>query len=144
MSENKPIDPKPIDKELEQTLEDTPLMKRLFAVFEEVTTKKLAAIEKTLEDKVDAMEKRFDGKIEKSLSAKEIEMERALRKGFGLESDPVIHMSDLIAYGRKGALEKADTGKRTPAKEGEKGPEGTVATDSISKMFENARKGGLQ
>jgi len=66
------------------------------------------------------------------------------RRLWGLDKDPVIHKSELPSLFRKWELEKADTDKRTPAKEGEKGPEGTVATDPISKMFENARKGGLQ
>ena len=49
-------------------------------------------------------------------------------------------MSDLIAYGRKQALEKADTDKRTPAAD-TGGPDGTAKLDPIQKMFADARKG---
>jgi len=136
MSTEQTKDPKtetaPTEKEAK--IEDAaPLIDRIMGVMSDVMTKKL-----------DDFEKKIDGKIETILKSKEVEIEQALRKGFGLEQDPVVHMSDMITYGRKMALEKADTGKRTPAKEGDKGPEGTVATDPISKMFNEARKGGLQ
>jgi len=104
----------------------------------------MGVVEDVLEKRMEVFEKKIDDKFETMLKSKEVEVEQALRKGFGLEQDPVVHMSDMITYGRKMALEKADTGKRTPGKEGDKGPEGTVATDPISKMFNEARKGGLQ
>jgi len=107
-------------------------------------TRITAVIEDVMKTKLDAFEKKIDEKIEGILKTKEIEVEAALRKGFGLEQDPVVHMSDMITYGRKMALEKADTGKRTPGKEGEKGPEGTASTNPIDKMFEETRKGGLK
>ncbi len=114
----------------ETKIEDAaPLINRVMGVMSDVMTKKLGDFEKKIDEKIDSI-----------LKTKEIEVERALRKGFGLESDPVIHMSDLIAYGRKQALEKADTGKRTPATD-TGGPEGTVKPDPIQKMFTNVRKG---
>lgn len=115
----------PIEKSATQ-----PLTERIMGVVEEVMMAKL-----------DAFEKKIDGKIDVLLKSKEVEIEQALRKGFGLEQDPVVHMSDLIAYGRKAALEKADTGKRTPAPEGAPGPEGNVKPDLLQKMFADARKG---
>jgi len=136
MSTEQTKDPKtettPAEKEAK--IEDAaPLIDRIMGVMSDVMTKKL-----------DDFEKKIDTKIDGILKTKEVEIEQALRKGFGLEQDPVVHMSDMITYGRKMALEKADTGKRTPGKEGEKGPEGTASTNPIDKMFEETRKGGLK
>lgn len=136
MSENKPKDAKPVEQkpmEKEAKPEELTLMARITAVIEDV-----------MKSKLDTFEKKIDEKIEAILKSKEVEVEAALRKGFGLEQDPVVHMSDMIEYGRKIALEKADTGKRTPAKEGGATPEGNLSTNPIDKMFNEARKGGLQ
>lgn len=102
---------------------DKALTDRILDVVGEAMTKKLADFEKKMDEKLDNI-----------LKAKEIEVERALRKGFGLEEDPVVHMSDLITYGRKLALEKAETGKRTPGKE-EAGPEGTSKEHPVDALF---------
>jgi hypothetical protein len=51
-------------------------------------------------------------------------MEQALRKGFGLEQDPAVHQSDLIAAIRKAKLEVNDSGKKTVASTEKAGPEG--------------------
>ncbi len=67
-----------------------------------------------VETKVKALEVELDKKIDDILKAKEVEMEHALRKGFGLENDPVIHQSDLIAALRKAALDQGTGEKRTP------------------------------
>jgi hypothetical protein len=81
------------------------LEQRIMGVMEDVVNTKIAALEKALDEKIDGI-----------LKSKEIEMEQALRKGFGLENDPVIHESDLIAALRKASLaESGDVGKRTPA-----------------------------
>ena len=123
----------PESKGVEKAIKDEKtLEQRIFGVMEDVMTKKLGE-----------MEKRMDEKIETILKAKEIEVEKALRKGFGLEQDPVVHMSDLIEHGRKLALEKADTGKRTPAPETPLGPEGNTQPTPIDEIFAKAKKGEL-
>lgn len=81
------------------------LEQRIMGVMEDVVNTKIAALEKALDEKIDGI-----------LKSKEIEMEQALRKGFGLENDPVIHESDLIAAIRKAQLAASGgEGKRTPA-----------------------------
>ncbi len=102
-------------------------------------------IRDVLENKLTALEKALDEKIETILKGKEIEMEAALRKGFGLDNDPVIHQSDLVAAIRKAQLTEADTDKRTPAPDAttkSAGPEGNApeltALEKAVKQFEEA------
>ncbi len=108
------------------------LTERIFSVIEDALNKKLEAFEKKIDEKIDTI-----------LKTKEVEVEKALRKGFGLEQDPVVHMSELISYGRKLALEKGESDKRTPGKEGG-GPEGATAeptgVDAIFKATEEQLK----
>lgn len=131
--QKKPEQAKPTETPIEKAVkEEKSLEQRIFGVMEDVMNKKLGE-----------MEHRMDEKIETLLKAKEVEVEKALRKGFGLEEDPVIHMSDLIAYGRKNALEKAETDKRTPAPETPLGPEGNVQPTPIDELFAKAKKGEL-
>ncbi len=106
-------------------------------------------IEKVIKDVLDvklkALEATMDKKIEDILKSKEVEMEQALRKGFGLDNDPVIHQSDLIAAIRKASLETADTDKRTPPPEASvksTGPEGNKSPNPFEeqlKQFEEAK-----
>jgi hypothetical protein len=94
-------------------------------------------VDKKLDARFSSLEKSLDEKIEGIVKAKEIEVESALRKGFGLENDPVIHQSDLIATIRKLELEKADTGKKTPTAVEKGGPEGTTQkTDPIDALLQ--------
>ncbi len=72
-------------------------------------------IRDVLDAKLKALELSMDKKIDDILKSKEVEMEAALRKGFGLDHDPVIHQSDLVAALRKAALKETDSDKRTPA-----------------------------
>lgn len=108
-----------------------------------LTERILNVMEDALNKKLEAFEKKIDEKIDTILKSKEVEVEQALRKGFGLEQDPVVHMSDLVSYGRKIALEKAEPDKRTPGKEGG-GPEGTLkeptGVDAIFKATEEKLK----
>lgn len=124
---DKKPEPAPIAK-----AEDPTLIDRILHVVEDVMKAKMDNFEKKIDDKIDAI-----------LKTKEVEVEKALRKGFGLENDPVVHMSDLIEYGRKQALEKAETGKRTPASETPAGPEGNTPQNPIDELFEKAKKGEL-
>jgi len=91
--------------------------------------------------KIAALEKRMDEKIEELLKGKEVEMEQALRKGFGLDNDPVIHQSDLVAAIRKAALDNADPSKKTPAPKEKAGPDGNAPQkDSFDAAVEKAIK----
>lgn len=111
---------------------DASLIDRVMNVMQDVMEKKLGDFEKKIDAKIDVI-----------LKGKEVEIEQALRKGFGLENDPVVHMSDLIEHGRKLALAKTDTGKRTPGAETSAGPEGNVQLSEVDKMFAKAKKGDL-
>jgi len=77
------------------------------------------------------------------LDAKRKEITTNLEKGFGMSHDPIAHRSDLIALGRKTALEKADTTKRTPTSETPGGPEGNTPPSPIDELFSKAKKGDL-
>jgi hypothetical protein len=110
---------KPIEKPAEATLID-----RVTGVIEDVMKAKLATFEKKIDDKIESI-----------LKAKEIEIEQALRKSFGTETDPVIHSSDMIAFFRKAQLEASDASKKTPAAIEKAGPEGTKPSNPIDKMY---------
>jgi hypothetical protein len=97
-------------------------------------------IERTVNEfmdvKLKALDITFDKMIEEKMKAKEIEAESALRKGFGLENDPVIHQSDLISAIRKAQLEASPTEKRSPAAEEKAGPTGNKLNENpLDKMF---------
>jgi hypothetical protein len=113
--ENKPA--------IEQKEEEFSLEKRIENVIKDV-----------LEVKLKALEASMDKKIEEILKTKEVEMEQALRKGFGLEQDPVIHQSDLVTALRKAALEKTDN-TRSPAAAEKAGPEGNKPKDPFDEMM---------
>jgi hypothetical protein len=102
-----------------------------------------AVIKDVLEAKIKALELNMDKKIDDLLKSKEVEMEQALRKGFGLEQDPVIHQSDLITAIRKAQLEATPPEKRSPAATPKAGPEGNKpagdALDALFKPFEGAQ-----
>jgi hypothetical protein len=83
--------------------------------------------------KIKALEAKIDGKIDELLKTKEIEMEQALRKGFGLEQDPVIHQSDLLAALRKATVENAE--KRSPAATEKAAPEGNKPQEPLDEAF---------
>jgi len=129
-----PIETKPSPPAASEAVKskDAPLIDRIMNVMSDVMNKKLGDFEK-----------KIDAKIDTILKGKEVEIEQALRKGFGLENDPVVHMSDLIEHGRKLALAKTDTDKRTPASETPAGPDGNVKLSEVDRMFEKAKKGEL-
>jgi len=100
---------------------------------------------KEMEDAYNAkFAKMFEDWFNKSWETKTKEADEIMKRAYGMTMDDTMHKGDFIALIRKASLEHADTGKRTPAKEGDKGPEGTLSTNPIDKMFETARKGGLK
>lgn len=101
------------------------LEQRIMGVMKDVIDTKILALEKALDEKIDNI-----------LKSKEIEMEQALRKGFGLEQDPVIHKSDLIAALRKASLEQSEPAKKTPAAIEKAGPTGSKSENALDKVFE--------
>jgi hypothetical protein len=123
-------DPKTLEKAVNEG--NIALEQRIMNVMKDVFDAKIASLEKAMDEKIDTL-----------LKTKEVELEQALRKGFGLENDPVIHMSDMIAYGRKQALEKGETDKRTPAPETPAGPDGNVEPNQIDELFKKAKTGAL-
>lgn len=97
-----------------------------------------SVIHDVLDAKLKALELAMDGKIDAILKAKEVEMEQALRKGFGLDQDPVIHQSDLISAIRKAQLEVSPSSKKTPASTEKAGPEGNkTPTNPIDQVFDD-------
>jgi len=97
-----------------------------------------SVIHDVLDAKLKALELAMDGKIDAILKAKEVEMEQALRKGFGLDQDPVIHQSDLISAIRKAKLETAESGKKTVLATEKAGPEGNkTITNPIDETFDS-------
>lgn len=106
---------------------------------EKATAEASVGLEKRIEGVInDYVEKKFgelskaiDTKIDTILKGKEIEVEKALRKGFGLDNDPVIHQSDLIAAIRKAQLEVTEPASKAPApgKLEKANPEGTTTAE---------------
>jgi hypothetical protein len=103
---------------------DITLIDRITGVIEDVMKAKLGTFEKTIDEKLEAI-----------IKAKEIQIEQALRKSFGTETDPVIHSSDMIAYFRKAQLDNAESGKKTPASVEKAGPEGTMPQSPFDAML---------
>lgn len=98
-----------------------------------IDTKELPFFERIkgfLKDYMDEFERRMTAQMKDH--AKQIvvnhdkEMDQMLRKEFGLDKDPVVHLSDLKKFARQVQLEAAESGKRTPASPGTSGPEGNV------------------
>ena len=79
------------------------------------------------------LEKKIDTMIDTQFKAKEIEVEQALRKGLGIENDPVIHRSDLASALRKASLENVE--KRSPAAAEKAAPEGNKTSDPLDEAF---------
>ena len=97
----------------------------------------MGVMQDVFDTKIKALEVRIDEKIDELLKAKEIEMEQALRKGFGLENDPTIHKSDMIAFFRKAQLESAESQKKTPAALEKAGPSGSKLGNPIDNIYDN-------
>lgn len=97
----------------------------------------MKVMEDVFDVKIKALETKIDAKIDELLKAKEIEMEAALRKGFGLDNDPTMHKSDMIAFFRKTQLENAEAQKKTPAATEKAGPEGNKSGNPIDKVFDS-------
>jgi hypothetical protein len=90
----------------------------------------------------DRMEKSFNEMMETKLAALSIEAEQVLRKGLGLEHDPVVHYSELVSAIRKAALENTPPQTKTPLNTKEKGtPDGDPTTP---KTFEEIVKAKLE
>jgi len=110
--------------------EETPSATEKAATFEQRIEN---VIKDVLDVKLKALDLRIDKIIEDKLSAKEIEVEHALRKTFGTETDPVIHVSDLKAELRKMTLDNVE--KRSPAATEKAAPEGNKPQDPIDEQF---------
>lgn len=91
-------------------------------------------IKEVLDAKFKALDTRIDTMIETHLKAKEVEVEQALRKSFGVEQDPVVHKSDLIAAIRKAATENTEK-ERSPAAQEKASPDGNQKPDQLDELF---------
>jgi len=85
-------------------------------------------ITKTMDDYgemlIKQMEVRLQKRIEEVVASTQDELVGAIRKGVGLEDDPVIHLSEVTSVVRKILLD-GDGGKKTLEKEGG-GPPGDL------------------
>lgn len=96
----------------------------------------------TFEDAIDAkftvmmgnVEKRFK-EIQKDLEDQAVD---GIRKGLGIDKDPVVHISDIEKYVRKILLEGTDPGKRTETATDDK-PAGDLTKSKTGKL-ETAEK----
>ena len=73
------------------------------------------AFSEALEIKFKAMETKVNEMIDAKLGEVQIEAERKLRAALGVEKDPVVHHSDLVAALRKAALEANGGKNQAPA-----------------------------
>jgi len=84
--------------------------------------------------------------MDEVVKATQDELVAAIRKGVGLEEDPVIHLSEVNALVRKMLLEK-DDGKKTTDDGGEGPPgkpaEGELRKFDMDKRFDELMKGGV-
>jgi hypothetical protein len=94
-----------------------------------------AVIKDVLDVKFKALDLRIDKMIDDKLREKEIEVEKGLRKSFGVETDPVIHQSDLVAALRKAALATGGEEKRSPAGVEKAGPDGNTPENPFAKKL---------
>ena len=82
------------------------------------------------------MEARLATRIDEVVAATQDELVAAIRKGVGLDEDPVIHLSEVSAVVRKMLLEKdGGEGKRTPNDPGA-GPGGVPPDDGNRPKFD--------
>lgn len=84
---------------------------------------------------VKQMEARLATRIDEVVAATQDELVGAIRKGVGLEEDPVIHLSEVTSVVRKILLEKDGDGKQTGDDHG-KGPAGVAPPDSGMPAFD--------
>lgn len=89
------------------------------------------------------MEVRLATRIDEIVAATQDELVGAIRKGVGLEEDPVVHLSEVTSVVRKMLLEK-DEGKKTGDGEGD-GPGGPETEEprkfDLEKRFDELSKG---
>jgi len=90
------------------------------------------------------MEVRLATRIDEIVKATQDELVGAIRKGVGLDEDPVVHLSEVTSVVRKLLLEK-DEGKKTTDGD-EAGPEGKPVEGELPKFdlekrFEDVTKG---
>lgn len=89
------------------------------------------------------MEARLQTRIDEIVKATQDELVGAIRKGVGLDEDPVIHLSEVTSVVRKMLLEK-DEGKQTTDTPGD-GPGGVKPEDlrkfDLEKRFDELSKG---
>jgi len=103
----------------------------------------LGVVEEAMKAKLSVFEKAIDQKIKDIVKAKDVEVEQALRKGFGLTKDLPLTTSDipsLLEQFRKAALENQENRSPTddPLKKGN--PDGTAKKDDFDEAVERKFK----
>jgi hypothetical protein len=103
-----------------------------------------AVITEAMEAKFKVLEKRIETRMAAIVKDKEDEAVKALRKGLGLEQDPVVHLSEIEGMVRKIVLDEEPHGKRTETQTPDKPTEGIdlakskvpKAEDTFNKLLE--------
>lgn len=72
------------------------------------------------------VKKEIETKMQEVVKQTRDEMVKSIRKGLGLEKDPVVHLSDVEKVVREIVLDKSPHGKRTETATPEKPSEGTA------------------
>ncbi len=89
------------------------------------------------------MEVRLQKRIDEVVASTQDELVGAIRKGVGLDDDPVIHLSEVTSVVRKILLDQ-DAGKKTLEKTGDGSP-GDLPADKplfdLGKRFDEMKKG---
>lgn len=120
--------PKATDEEIkaaydESLLEGMNLTEKVVAVMDDYGKMLMAQMKATLQKQMDEVVK-----------STQDELVAAIRKGVGLDEDPVVHLSEVTAVVRKMLLD-ADSGKQTADDPGT-GPGGEPAPDGDTRKFD--------
>jgi len=76
---------------------------------------------------IEQMEQRLQKRVDEVVEETQDELVAAIRKGVGLDDDPVIHLSEVSSVVRKILLEKEGGEGKKSTEETEKGPDGHKA-----------------
>ena len=90
----------------------------------------VARIEKAFKE----VDRDIDARIKAQVEQLELESERKLRAALGVEEDPVVHQSDLVAAIRKAFLEFSGAKNQAPAATEKAGPAGNQPDDPFDAL----------
>jgi len=92
------------------------------------------AFKEALNIKFKEVDRDIDARIKAQVEQLELESERKLRAALGVEEDPVVHQSDLVAAIRKAFLEFSGAKNQAPAATEKAGPAGNQPDDPFDAL----------